>query len=142
MKYEAHISELNDRLQKISNAPKGIDQRSYQTGNAAKKNLLETILFVITLLVVSLAPIVTQKQKLVVLSDGVYVLEKSLFFNDEFNITRKQDPIIPKANISKLPDQDIESMLTLKLALTHASNWKRTQSTYERVDKGSSKFDA
>lgn len=122
MKYEAHISELNDRLQKISNAPKGIDQPSYQTGNVAKKNLLETILFVITLLVVSLAPIVTQKQKLVVLSDGVYVLEKSLFFNDEFNITRKQDPIIPKANISKLPEQDIESMLTLKLALTHAPN--------------------
>ena len=122
MKYEAHISELNDRLQKISNAPKGIDQPSYQTGNVAKKNLLETILFVITLLIVSLAPIVTQKQKLVVLSDGVYVLEKSLFFNDEFNITRKQDPIIPNANISKLPDQDIESMLTLKLALTHASN--------------------
>ena len=122
MKYEAHISELNDRLQKISNAPKEIDQPSYQTGNVAKKNLLETILFVITLLVVSLAPIATQKQKLVVLSDGVYVLEKSLFFNDEFNITRKQDPIIPKANISKLPDQDIESMLTLKLALTYASN--------------------
>ena len=122
MKYEAHISELNDRLQKISNAPKGIDQPSYQTGNVAKKNLLETILFVITLLVVSLAPIATQKQKLVVLSDGVYVLEKSLFFNDEFNITRKQDPIITKANISKLPEQDIESMLTLKLAFTHASN--------------------
>lgn len=122
MKYEAHISELNDRLQKISNAPKGIDQPSYQTGNVAKKNLLETLLFVITLLVVSLGPIATQKQKLVVLSDGVYVLEKSLFFNDKFNITRKQDPIIPKANISKLPDQDIESMLTLKLALTHASN--------------------
>lgn len=122
MKYEAHISELNDRLQKISNAPKGIDQPSYQTGNVAKKNLLETILFVITLLVVSLGPIATQKQKLVVLSDGVYVLEKSLFFNDKFNITRKQDPIIPKANISKLPDQDIESMLTLKLALTYASN--------------------
>ena len=122
MKYEAHISELNDRLQKISNAPKGIDQPSYQTVNVTKKNLLETILFVITLLVVSLAPIATQKQKLVVLSDGVYVLEKSLFFNDEFNITRKQDPIIPKAIISKLPDQDIESMLILKLALTHASN--------------------
>lgn len=122
MKYEAHISELNDRLQKISNAPKGIDQPSYQTVNVAKKNLLETILFVITLLVVSLAPIATQKQKLVVLSDGVYVLEKSLFFNDKFNITRKQDPLIPKANISKLPDQDIESMLTLKLALTYASN--------------------
>ena len=122
MKYEAHISELNDRLQKISNAPKEIDQPSYQTGNVAKKNLLETILFVITLLVVSLGPIATQKQKLVVLSDGVYVLEKSLFFNDKFNITRKQDPIIPKANISKLPDQDIESMLTLKLALTYASN--------------------
>ena len=79
MKYEAHISELNDRLQKISNAPKGIDQPRYQTGNVAKKNLLETILFVITLLVVSLAPIATQKQKLVVLTDGVYVLEKSLF---------------------------------------------------------------
>lgn len=122
MKYEAHISELNDRLQKISNAPKGIDQPSYQTVNVAKKNLLERILFVITLLVVSLAPIATQKQKLVVLSDGVYVLEKSLFFNDKFNITRKQDPLIPKANISKLPDQDIESMLTLKLALTYASN--------------------
>ena len=122
MKYEAHISQLNDRLQKISYAPKGIDQPSYQTGNVEKKNLFETILFVITLLVVSLAPIATQKQKLVVLSDGVYVLEKSLFFNDKFNITRKQDPIIPKANISKLPDQDIESMLTLKLALTHASN--------------------
>jgi hypothetical protein len=121
MKYEAHISELNNRLQKISNAPTRIDQPSHQTGNVAKKNLLETILFVITLLVVSLAPIVTQKQKLVVLSDGVYVLEKSLFFNDEFNITRKKDPIIPKTNISKLPDQDIESLLTLKLALTHAS---------------------
>ena len=121
MKYEAHISELNNRLQKISNAPTRIDQPSHQTGNVAKKNLLETILFVITLLVVSLAPIVTQKQKLVVLSDGVYVLEKSLFFNDEFNITRKKDSIIPKTNISKLPDQDIESLLTLKLALTHAS---------------------
>jgi hypothetical protein len=65
---------------------------------------------------------VTQKQKLVFLSDGVYVSEKSLFFNDVFTITRKRDPIIPKTNISKLPDQDIESMLTLKLALTHASN--------------------
>ena len=86
------------------------------------KRIIETILFVITLLVISLAPIATQKQKLVVLSDGVYVLEKSLFFNDEFNITRKQDPIIPKANISKLPDQDIETMLTLKLTLKHASN--------------------
>ena len=94
---------------------------SYQTGNVAKKNSLASILFVITLLAVSLIPIVTQKQKLVVLSDGVYVLEKSLFFNDEFNITRKKDPIIPKTNISKLPDQDIESLLTLKLALTHAS---------------------
>lgn len=59
MKYEAHISELNDRLQKISNAPKEIDQPSYQTGNVAKKNLLETILFVIILLVVSLGPIAT-----------------------------------------------------------------------------------
>ena len=122
MKFEAHISELNNRLQKISNAPRRIDQPSHQTGAVAKKNLLASILFIITLLVVSLAPIVTQKQKLVVLSDGVYVLEKSLFFNDEFNITRKKDPIIPKSNISKLPDQDIESMLTLKLALTHASN--------------------
>ena len=122
MKYEAHISELNDRLQKISNAPKRIDQLRHQTGNVAKKNLLASILFVITLLVVSLAPIMTQKQKLLVLSDGVYVLEKSLFFSDEFHITRKQDPIIPKTNISKLPDQHIESMLTLKLALTHASN--------------------
>lgn len=122
MKFEAHISELNNRLQKISNAPRRIDQPSHQTGAVAKKNLLASILFIITLLVVSLAPIVTQKQKLVVLSDGVYVLEKSLFFNDEFNITRKKDPIIPKSNISKLPDQDMESMLTLKLALTHASN--------------------
>ena len=121
MKYEAHISELNNRLQKISNAPTRIDQPSHQTGNVAKKNLLETILFVITLLVVSLAPIVTQKQKLVVLSDGVYVLEKSLFFNDELNITRKKEPSIPKTNISKLPNQNIESLLTLKLALTHAS---------------------
>jgi len=122
MKYEAHISELNDRLQKISNAPKMIDQLSHKTGNVAKKNLLASILFVITILVVSLAPIVTQKQKLVFLSDGVYVSEKSLFFNDDFTITRKRDPIIPKTNISKLPDQDIESMLILKLALTHASN--------------------
>ena len=122
MKYEAHISELNNRLQKISNVPRRIDQPSHQTGNVAKKNLLASILFIFTLLLVSLAPIVTQKQKLVVLSDGVYVLEKSLFFNDEFNVTRKKDPIIPKNNISKLPDQDIESMLTLKLALTHASN--------------------
>jgi len=122
MKYEAHISKLNDRLQKISNAPKKIDQLSHKTGNVAKKNLLASILFVITILVVSLAPIVTQKQKLVFLSDGVYVSEKSLFFNDDFTITRKRDPIIPKTNISKLPDQDTESMLTLKLALTHASN--------------------
>ena len=121
MKHEAHISELNDRLQKISNAPKGIDQPSYQTGNVAKKNSLASILFVIILVAVSSIPIVTQKQKLVVLTDGVYVLEKSLFFNDEFNITRKKDPIIPKTNISKLPDQHIESLLTLKLALTHAS---------------------
>ena len=122
MKYEAHISDLNDRLQKISDAPRRLNKPSYHTGNVAKKNSLASILFVITLVAVSSIPIVTQKQKLVVLSDGVYVLEKSLFFNDEFNITRKQDPIIPKANISKLPDQDIESMLTLKLALTHASN--------------------
>ena len=122
MKYEAQISDLNDRLQKIPNAPRRFNKPSYQTVNVAKKNSLASILFVLTLLVVSLIPIMTQKQKLVVLSDGVYVLEKSLFFNDEFNITRKQDPIIPKANISKLPEQDIESMLTLKLALTHASN--------------------
>jgi hypothetical protein len=122
MKYEAHISDLHNRLQKISNAPRRIHQSSHQKGNVANKNLLASILFVITLLVFSLAPIVTQKQKLVVLSDGVYVLEKSLFFNDEFNITRKKDPIIPKSNISKLPDPDIESMLTLKLELTHASN--------------------
>ena len=121
MKYEAQISDLNDRLQKISNAPIRFNKPSYQTGNVAKKNSLASILFVITLLAVSLIPIVTQKQKLVVLSDGVYVLEKSRFFNDEFNITRKQDPIIPKANISKLPDQDIESLLTLKLTLTNAS---------------------
>lgn len=121
MKYEAQISDLNDRLQKISNVPIRFNKTSYQTGNVAKKNSLASILFVITLLAVSLIPIVTQKQKLVVLSDGVYVLEKSLFFNDEFNITRKKDPIIPKTNISKLPDQDIESLLTLKLALTHAS---------------------
>jgi hypothetical protein len=121
MKYEAHISDLNDRLQKISDASRRLNKPSYQTGNVAKKNSLASILFVITLVAVSSIPIVTQKQKLVVLTDGVYVLEKSLFFNDEFNITRKQDPIIPKKNISKLPDQDIESMLTLKLALTHAS---------------------
>lgn len=121
MKYEAHISDLNDRLQKISDAPRRLHKPSYQTGNVAKKNSLASILFVIILVAVSSIPIVTQKQKLVVLTDGVYVLEKSLFFNDEFNITRKKDPIIPKTNISKLPDQHIESLLTLKLALTHAS---------------------
>ena len=121
MKYEAHISDLNDRLQKISDAPRRLNKPSYQTGNVAKKNSLASILFVITFVAVSSIPIVTQKQKLVVLTDGVYVLEKSLFFNDEFNITRKKDPIIPKTNISKLPDQHIESLLTLKLALTHAS---------------------
>ena len=121
MKYETHISDLKERLQKISNVPRRCDQPHYQIVNAAKKRSLASILFVITLIVVSLAPIVTQKQKLVVLSDGVYVLEKSLFFNDEFNITQKKDPIIPKTNISKLPDQDIESVLTLKIALTHAS---------------------
>ena len=121
MKYETHISDLNERLQKISNVPRRCDQPHYRIVNAAKKRSLASILFVITLIVVSFAPIVTQKQKLVVLSDGVYVLEKSLFFNDEFNITRKKDPIIPKTNISKLPDQDIESVLTLKIALTHAS---------------------
>ena len=121
MKYEAHISDLNDRLQKISDAPRRLNKPSNQTGNVAKKNSLASILFVIILVAVSSIPIVTQKQKLVVLTDGVYVLEKSLFFNDEFNITRKKDPIIPKTNISKLPDQHIESLLTLKLALTHAS---------------------
>lgn len=108
-------------IKKIPNAPRRFNKPSYKTVNVAKKNSLASKLFVLTLLVVSLIPIMTQKQKLVVLSDGVYVLEKSLFFNDELNITRKKDPNIPKTNISKLPNQNIESLLTLKLALTHAS---------------------
>ena len=43
---------LTTDYKKYLTSPKGIDQPSYQTGNVAKKNLLETILFVITLLVV------------------------------------------------------------------------------------------
>jgi hypothetical protein len=86
-----------------------------------KKKSIKPALLLITLLIVSWIPILTQKQKLVILSNGVYVLEKSLFFSDDFNITRERDPIAPKKNVSKLPDQDIESLLTLKLAITNAS---------------------
>lgn len=121
MKYEDNISDLHYRLRKISNAPKGVTKTNYQTGTVSKKKSIKPALFLITLLIVSWIPIVTQKQKLVILSDGVYVLEKSLFFSDDFNITREKDPIVPKKNVSKLPDQDIESLLTLKLALTNAS---------------------
>ena len=64
--------------------------------------------------------IVTHKHKLINLSNGVYVIEKFVFFNDEFNVTRKLALIVSETNVSRPPKQDIESLLTLELVLTNA----------------------